>query len=49
VEVSRACAVLYADILGDWSDWQRVTPLKHPEKVQALIQRIRKALFWATL
>jgi hypothetical protein len=49
VEVSRACAVLYADILGDWREWQRVTPLKHPEKVNALIQRIRKALFWASL
>jgi hypothetical protein len=49
VEVSRACAVLYADILGDWRDWQRVTPLKHPEKVEALMQRIRKALFRAAL
>jgi len=49
VEVSRACAVLYADILGDWRDWQRVTPLKHPEKVAPLIQRIKKALFWAAL
>jgi hypothetical protein len=49
VEVSRACAVLYADILGDWRDWQRVAPLKHPEKVDALMQRIRKALFWAAL
>jgi hypothetical protein len=49
VEVSRACAVLYADILGDWREWQRVTPLKHPEKADALLQRIRKALFWAAL
>jgi len=49
VEVSRACAVLYADILGDWRDWQRITPLKHPENVEALIQRIKKALFWAAL
>jgi|WetSurMetagenome_2_1015567.scaffolds.fasta_scaffold02984_7 hypothetical protein len=49
VEVSRACAVLYADILGDWREWQPVTRMKHPEKVQALIQRIRKALFLAAL
>ncbi|NTV35147.1 MAG: hypothetical protein HGA50_17915, partial [Deltaproteobacteria bacterium] len=49
VEVSRACAVLYADILGDWREWQPVTPLKHPERVEALMQRIKKALFWAAL
>jgi hypothetical protein len=49
VEVSRACAVLYGEILGDWREWQQVTPLKHPEKVEALMQRIRKALFWAAL
>ncbi len=49
VEVSRACAVLYADLLGDWREWQPVTPLKHPERVDALMQRIKKALFWAAL
>jgi hypothetical protein len=49
VEVSRACAVLYADILGDWREWQSVTPLRHPEKVESLIQRIKKTLFWAAL
>jgi len=49
VEVSRACAVLYADILGDWREWQPVTRIKHLEKVEALIQRIRKALFWAAM
>jgi hypothetical protein len=49
VQVSRACAVLYADILGDWREWQPVTGLKHPERVAALIQRIKKALFWAAL
>jgi hypothetical protein len=49
VEVSRACAVLYADILGDWREWQPVTRIKHPEKVEALVQRIRKALFWAAM
>jgi hypothetical protein len=49
VQVSRACAVLYADILGDWREWQPVTPLKHPEKVEALIRRIKRALFWAVM
>jgi hypothetical protein len=46
IQVSRACAVLYGEILGDWHDWQPVTPIKHPEKVEALIQRIKDTLFW---
>jgi len=49
VQVSRACAVLYGEILGDWREWGPVTPLKHPEKVEALIQRIKRSLFWASL
>ena len=49
VQVSRACAVLYSDILGDWRGWQPVTPVKHPEKVEGLIQRIRKTLFWSAM
>jgi hypothetical protein len=49
VQVSRACAVLYADILGDWREWRPVTAIKYPERVEALIERIKKTLFWATL
>lgn len=49
VQISRACAVLYSELLGDWRQWQEVTGLRHPEKVEALIQRIKKALFWATM
>jgi len=49
VQISRACAVLYGEILGDWQEWRPVTPLTHPEKVEALIQRIKRALFWASL
>ena len=49
VQVSRACAVLYGEILGDWQEWRPVTVLKHPERVGALIKRIEKALFWAAL
>jgi hypothetical protein len=49
VQVSRACAVLYGEILGDWREWQPVTPLRHPEKAETVIQRIKKALFWASL
>jgi hypothetical protein len=47
--VSRACAVLYADILGDWRAWQPVTPIKHPERAGALLERIRKALYWSSV
>lgn len=49
IQISRACAVLYEDILGDWREWQPVSVIKHPEKVEPLIQRIRKALFWSVL
>jgi hypothetical protein len=49
LQVSRACAVLYSDILGDWREWQPVTAIKFPERVEALIERIKKTLFWATL
>jgi hypothetical protein len=49
VQVSRACAVLYGEILGDWREWQPVTRLKHPERVEALIERIKKVLFWAAM
>jgi hypothetical protein len=49
VQVSRACAVLYGEILGDWREWQPVTKLKYPERVEALILRIKKALFWAAM
>jgi len=47
--VSRACAVLYGEILGDWREWRSVTPIKHPERVGALLQRIRKTLFWSVV
>ena len=49
VQVSRACAVLYDGILGDWREWKPVTELKHPEKVEALIRRIREGLFRAVM
>ena len=49
VQVSRACAVLYGEILGDWREWQTVTALKYPERVDALIERIRKTLFWSAM
>jgi len=47
--VSRACAVLYEEILGDWRQWQPVTPVRHFEKTGMVLERIRKALFWSVV
>jgi hypothetical protein len=47
--VSRACSVLYEEILGDWREWQPVTPVKHPERAGPLLERIREALFWSVV
>jgi hypothetical protein len=40
VHISRACAVLYEDILGDWKQWQPITPIKYPENVNSVLERI---------
>jgi hypothetical protein len=49
IQVSRACAVLYEGILGDWRQWQAKTPIKYPEKVGDLLERIKKTLFRAVI
>jgi hypothetical protein len=49
VQVSRGCAVLYHDILGDWREWQPVTPVKHPEKTAMLLEMIKKLLYRSAL
>jgi hypothetical protein len=41
--------VLYADILGDWRQWQPTTRIRNPEKVGELLERIRKTLFWSVM
>jgi hypothetical protein len=47
--VGRACAILYGEILGDWHQWQPVTPVRHPIKIETVLERIRKALFWSVV
>ncbi len=42
----KACANLYAELLGDWKEWKEVTRIKHPEMRPILIERIRKLLYW---
>jgi len=49
IKVSRACAVLYEVILGDWRDWRPVTPIRYPERVEMLLERIKQTLFWAAM
>ncbi|MEE9611695.1 MAG: hypothetical protein V3W19_10600 [Desulfatiglandales bacterium] len=49
IQISKACAVLYGGILGDWRHWQATTPVKNPEKVGELLERIKKTLFWSVM
>jgi hypothetical protein len=42
----KACANLYYDLLGDWRDWKEVTKIKNPAIRSALIERIKKLLYW---
>lgn len=49
VLISRACAVLYENLLGDWRDWHRKTPIRYPESVEAQRERIKKILFWSAM
>ena len=49
VQISRGCAVLYHDILGDGSDWQPVTAIKHPENTAPLLDRLKNLLYRSAL
>ena len=42
----KACANLYYDLLGDWREWKEVTGIKNPDVRSALIERIKKLLYW---
>jgi len=45
VQISRGCAVLYHDILGEGRDWQPVTAIKHPENMAPLLEKIKSILY----
>jgi hypothetical protein len=49
VFISRACAVLYEDILGDWRTWKRTSPIINPEKAPKTLERIRKILYYSEM
>jgi hypothetical protein len=42
----RGCVELYHELFGDWRTWHDIEKIKKPETVPALIDRIRKILFW---
>jgi hypothetical protein len=49
IEISRGCAVLYENLLGDWRKWQPISPIIYPERVKAHLERIKKILFWSAM
>jgi len=42
----RACTNLYHDLLGDWKEWKEVTKIKNPDVRSALLERMKKMLYW---
>lgn len=42
----KACANLYCELLGDWKEWKEVTKIKNPDIRSALLERIKKLLYW---
>lgn len=45
VQISRGCAVLYHDLLGDWQEWQPITPIKYPENAAMLLENVKGILY----
>jgi hypothetical protein len=46
VTCHKACADLYHELLGDWREWKEIQPIRKPEAVRHILERIRKVLFW---
>lgn len=49
VKISRACAVLYDDLLGDWHNWKETTPIKNPEMAEKLLERLKSILYRSSM
>lgn len=49
VLISRGCAVLYNNLLGDWYEWSPVTPIRFPEKVSEQLAYIKRLLFRSSM
>jgi len=48
-QISRACAVLFDDILGPWQNWSLITPIKYPQNVQSQLDKIKKILYQSSM
>jgi len=46
IQISRACAILYEGLFGDWHNWQPLTKIKYPKNVGRILERIKKVLYW---
>ena len=49
IQISRACGVLYDDLLGDWRHWRPTTPIKNPEFADQLLENVKRILFRAVI
>ena len=48
-QISRACAVLFDDILGQWQDWHPITSVKYPRNVKSQLDKIKKILYQSSM
>ncbi|MEW6672128.1 MAG: hypothetical protein AB1427_10505 [Thermodesulfobacteriota bacterium] len=49
VQISRACAMLFDDILGPWQDWLPTTPIRYPQNIQTQLEKIKKILYHSSM
>ncbi|MCX5805165.1 MAG: hypothetical protein NT010_03710 [Proteobacteria bacterium] len=42
----KACADLYHELLGNWRQWSETAPIKNPDMIKPIVDRIRKVLYW---
>ena len=49
IQISRACAALYDELLGDWGKWQETTPIKNSAQADKLLKRIKQILYRSSM
>lgn len=49
VFISRACGILYDELLGDWREWKKTTPIKYPENIEKILDRVKRLLYYSRL
>lgn len=45
---SRGCGNPYEVLLGPWQEWERVSPVRHPERVRTVTAALRESLYGAS-